>query len=289
MDLYSQLNPDPISLNDFGVNLQKRTEEENLSYIDESKKDEKKNEKQEDEPKTDEPKNDESKPDETQEGMTNQNEQQIKTTFYITYAFLMTPATITFIEAMRTPDIKIRNIMNLETCISVVAAYFYGNFVSEMGTDNTPINYEKINMTRYTDWAITTPIMLLVLCLAFLYNTKGGPLPISKFVNVLLLNYGMLGVGYLGEIGTWTKMFANTIGFGFFIALYGYIHKHFVKNVFDNKMLFWVFVTLWSFYGVFYMMGDITKNIGYNVLDLLSKCFVGIFFWAYFTKVFSLA
>ena len=51
MDLYSQLNPDPISLNDFGVNLQKRTEEENLSYIDESKKDEKKNEKQEDEPK----------------------------------------------------------------------------------------------------------------------------------------------------------------------------------------------------------------------------------------------
>ena len=213
MDLYSQLNPDPISLNDFGVNLQKRTEEENLSYIDESKKAEKKNEKQEDEPKTDEPKNDESKPDETQEGMTNQNEQQIKTTFYITYAFLMTTATITFIEAMRTPDIKIRNIMNLETCISVVAAYFYGNFVSEMGTDNTPINYEKINMTRYTDWAITTPIMLLVLCLAFLYNTKGGPLPISKFVNVLLFNYGMLGVGYLGEIGTWTKMFANTIGF----------------------------------------------------------------------------
>ena len=73
MDLYSQLNPDPISLNDFGVNLQKRTEEENLSYIDESKKAEKKNEKQEDEQKTEEPKNDESKPDETQEGMTNQN------------------------------------------------------------------------------------------------------------------------------------------------------------------------------------------------------------------------
>ena len=181
MDLYSQLNPDPISLNDFGVNLQKRTEEENLSYIDESKKNEKQDdESKKDESKTDESKNDESKPDETQEGMTNQNEQQIKTTFYITYAFLMTTATITFIEAMRTPDIKIRNIMNLETCISVVAAYFYGNFVSEMGTDNTPINYEKINMTRYTDWAITTPIMLLVLCLAFLYNTKGGPLPISS-------------------------------------------------------------------------------------------------------------
>jgi len=29
----------------------------------------------------------------------------------------MTTATITFIEAMRTPDQKIRNILNLETCI----------------------------------------------------------------------------------------------------------------------------------------------------------------------------
>ena len=35
--------------------------------------------------------------------------------FYITYVFLMTTATITFIEAMRTNDLKIRNILNLET------------------------------------------------------------------------------------------------------------------------------------------------------------------------------
>ena len=49
--------------------------------------------------------------------------------FYITYVFLMTTATITFIEAMRTNDLKIRNILNLETCISVVAAFFYSKFV----------------------------------------------------------------------------------------------------------------------------------------------------------------
>ena len=34
------------------------------------------------------------------------------------------------------------------------------------------IDYEKINMNRYVDWAITTPIMLLVLVFAFLYNNK---------------------------------------------------------------------------------------------------------------------
>jgi len=64
--------------------------------------------------------------------------------------------------------IKIRNILNLETCISVVAAYFYEKFVHKVDKEN--IDYKNINMTRYIDWFITTPLMILVLCLAFLYN-----------------------------------------------------------------------------------------------------------------------
>ena len=35
----------------------------------------------------------------------------VNDSFYITYAFLMTTATITFIEAIRTKDMKIRNIL----------------------------------------------------------------------------------------------------------------------------------------------------------------------------------
>ena len=55
----------------------------------------------------------------------------VKLTFYITYVFLMTTATITFIEAIRTNDSKVRHILNVETCISVVAAFFYSKFVKE--------------------------------------------------------------------------------------------------------------------------------------------------------------
>jgi len=214
-------------------------------------------------------------------------EELIKNTFYITYVFFMTTATITFIEAMRTSDQKIRNILNLETCISVVAAFFYSKFV--MSAESGKINHEEINKTRYLDWAITTPIMLLVLVLAFLYNTKGGPLKLSKFVTMLGLNYGMLGMGYLGMMGVIDKTLANIVGFGFFAGLYGYIYKNFLKKYnFDNMMLFYSFLILWSLYGVFYQMDDITKNVGYNVLDLFSKCFVGIFFVCYFTKMFKL-
>jgi bacteriorhodopsin len=218
----------------------------------------------------------------------NKKDDVVKSTFYITYAFLMTTATITFIEAIRTKDIKIRNILNLETCISVVAAFFYGNFVSYMDDEN--FSYEKINVNRYTDWAITTPIMLLVLVLAFLYNTKGGALNFFTFCLILLINYGMLGVGYIGEIGLIDRTNANALGFVFFALLYVFIYMKFLKGKYnrDNNMLYWSFVILWSFYGVFYQMEPVMRNVGYNILDLFSKCFVGIFFWAYFTGVFKL-
>ena len=52
----------------------------------------------------------------------------VKNTFSITYTLLLTTAVITFIEAIRTPNSKIRHILNLETCISCVASYFYSVF-----------------------------------------------------------------------------------------------------------------------------------------------------------------
>ena len=215
------------------------------------------------------------------------NDDLVKNTFYITYAFLMTTATITFIEAIRTKDPKIRNILNLETCISVVAAFFYSKFVTDMEKE---INYEEINVTRYVDWSITTPIMLLVLILAFLYNNKEGAFSFSSYLIILFLNYFMLGFGYVGDIGILEKNTAYSMGFLGFFGIYYYIYDNYIKKYgnTDNQLLFWLFFILWAFYGVFYSMDAVKRNIGYNVLDLLSKCFVGIFFWAYFTNVFKL-
>lgn len=223
------------------------------------------------------------------------DEKLLDDSFYITYVLLLTTGTVCFIEAVRTNDIKIRNILNLEVCISVIAAYFYSLFVSKIKkarTEGKEVNFYQINVTRYTDWLITTPIMLLVLVLALLYNT-GGYLPLYKFIIVLLLNLAMILFGYYGEQKKLDKNLATGIGFGFFFALFGYIYYNFMygKYHFDNVLIFVAFLVFWSIYGVLYMLGDKyekEKNIGYNVLDLFSKCFVGIFFWAYFTKIFVL-
>lgn len=210
----------------------------------------------------------------------------VKLTFYITYVFLMTTATITFIEAITTDDVRARHILNLETCISVVATFFYSKFVKQL---DEGVNYKQINIDRYTDWMITTPLMLLVLCLVFVYNTK-TTLKLWSFFVVLVLNLGMILTGYLGEVDYMNRTSANILGFGFFAALFGYLYKTFLhkKYNFDNMLIFSSFFILWAFYGVFYEYDEQFKNVAFNILDLFAKCFVGIFFWAYFTKTFTL-
>lgn len=219
----------------------------------------------------------------------NKKDNTVKVSFYITYAFLLTTATITFIEAMRNKDPKIRHILNLETCISIVASFFYTQFINKIkntNDKNRSLNYKEINFTRYTDWMITTPIMLLVLCLVFAYNSN-TQLTAFMFLIILVLNFMMLGSGYAGELNVISKREGLIWGFVFFFALYGLIYYKFLHSKYnrDNQMIFWAFVIFWTIYGLIYESDEKTKNIGYNILDLFSKCFVGIFFWAYLAKV----
>ena len=115
-------------------------------------------------------------------------------TFHLTYVVLLTTATITIIEALRTANPMVRHILNLETCISIIAAYFYSVFLEKI---KGPYTWPEITKIRYLDWSITTPFMLLALCLAMTYNV-GMHLNLSLILTIVCLNYLMLGVGYLG-------------------------------------------------------------------------------------------
>jgi len=206
------------------------------------------------------------------------------------------------IEALRNPNPQIRHIMNLETCISVVAGYFYGLFVdklnkaekeaqenndSEENNDSkSELPLEKINDMRYTDWAISTPLMLLVLCMVLGMENK-ITVTFMPFILILLFNFLMLGSGYIGELGKLSTTTANAIGFIFFFLMYGTVWKVYMagsKVTKQSQVIYWLFVGLWALYGLFYQMPQLTKIFGYNILDLLSKAFVGIFFWFYLTK-----
>ncbi len=226
----------------------------------------------------------------------------VKSSFYFTYIFLITTGTICFIEALRNPVPQIRHIMNLETCISVVAGYFYGLFVAKINkaekeaqenneqnknnNEENELPLEKINDMRYTDWAISTPLMLLVLCMVLGMENK-KVVSFLPFMLILIFNFLMLGAGYIGEIGKLTTTMANSIGFLFFFLMYGTVWKVYMtgpKRTTQSVVIYGLFVFLWALYGVLYQTDKLTKVFGYNILDLLSKAFVGIFFWFYLTK-----
>jgi len=203
--------------------------------------------------------------------------------FYLAYVLLLTTATITFIEAMRSNNPRIRHVMNLETCISVVAGYFYSVFNEKI---KKKIDWSEITKMRYLDWSITTPLMLLSLCLVLSMNTK-TVIHISSFLFIVAMNYVMLFFGYLGETNRLGRGLSDGLGFVAFFVLFGTIFKQYVlpKYSLDNYVLFGLFVTIWSLYGVAYVLPDIQKNIFMNYLDLTAKCLVGIGLWVYYTKI----
>jgi bacteriorhodopsin len=202
--------------------------------------------------------------------------------FYVVYILLLTTGTITFIEALRTKDQTVRNVLNLETCISIVAAYFYSLFIARM----TAGDREDVIHLRYVDWSVTTPMLLLSLILTTLYSTGGGLIHLSDFLITMVLHYGMLLFGYLGEAGHMDKLMANLIGFLFFTGLFGFLYRTYMKKyTLTSMVLFITYVVVWGLYGIVYFFPTDEKMLGYNVLDLISKCFVGLFLWAYFAKV----
>ena len=216
---------------------------------------------------------------------------QVKFSFMITYTLLLTTATITFIEAMRTNNPNVRHILNLETCISLVAGYFYSLFIEKIAKSEqqmSNMDWSELSQIRYIDWSITTPFMLIALCLVLSTNIK-KTVSLATIASVVLLDYAMLYFGYLGEMKTISTFMAEVLGFGAFFAMFYIIYNKYVKPTTNtaNRVLFGIYFAIWSMYGVAYLFNEEYKNIMMNILDLSAKCFMGIGLWVYYTKIIT--
>lgn len=216
----------------------------------------------------------------------------VKVSYMITYILLLTTATITFIEAITTSSAVVRHIMNLETVISIIAGYFYSIFLGQINKANEKgekIEWSDMTKTRYVDWSITTPFMLLVLC-AVLGKNVGKTVDIKTFIAIVGLNYFMLITGYLGEVEVMNKYVSSLFGFGGLYGIFYLIYKMFLenKNVLANNVLFGIYVFIWSLYGVVYFLDEQYKNIFTNILDAVAKSGMGIGLWVYYTKIVTL-
>jgi bacteriorhodopsin len=214
-------------------------------------------------------------------GIREQTSNALNTTFMVTQVFLIAATIITFIGAIQTTDKTMRLVLGLECFISAVAGYYYSVFVNRFSGNK--IKWSDLAQVRYNDWAITTPIMLLVLLLVLGFDISKTNHVAALFL-VVLLDYCMLYFGYLGETGNMDKWSACLWGWIPFIIMFEIIRYVFLVPGSSNKKiaLFWFFLILWSIYGTVYDCDDNTKNILFNILDAVAKGGIGIGLYAYF-------
>jgi hypothetical protein len=179
----------------------------------------------------------------------------------------------------------IKELFFLELIVQIIEGLFYIWLA---------FNFKKvINMTpnRYMDWVLTTPTMLITLIsyLIFLQakvTKQTSSLTLTSIlknnyktlVPILCLNWMMLLFGYLGEVKAISVVYSVLLGFIPFLIYYYMIYKNFVvKNTSAGYTIFIYFFFFWSLYGFAALLPYYTKNILYNILDLFSKNFFGIF------------
>jgi hypothetical protein len=151
-------------------------------------------------------------------------------------------------------------------------------------------NISNITPKRYFDWIFTTPTMLLTLIfyLIFLkykddnisYKLNFFELFNQEFYTIIviwLLNWLMLLFGYLVESNLLPVLLGVSLGFIPFLIYYYIIYEKYVLLTNDGLKIFLYFFIVWSLYGVVVILPYKIKNICYNILDLFSKNFFGIF------------
>jgi hypothetical protein len=188
------------------------------------------------------------------------------------------------------PGMKvIKQLLGLEVAVQAVEGSFYAWLYYNID------RVKNITPKRYADWAITTPTMLVTMIAYIIYlnNTdKGNDSPsliqilrenAVPVTQILALNWLMLLFGYLGEVGVLPLVAGVALGFVPFVAYFYIIYERFVANdanmTINNTSLkiYVYFMVFWSLYGIVAVLPYTLKNTIYNVLDLFSKNFFGVF------------
>lgn len=179
--------------------------------------------------------------------------------------------------------ILIRQLLIMEIIVQVVEGMFYLWLVLNIAS------VKDITPKRYADWSITTPTMLITLILYLIYSNykeKNDTTNLDFFnliiensgniTKILLLNWLMLVFGYLGEKRIIPTLTGVVLGFIPFVIYYFIIYINYVKSK-VGLFLFSYFFIFWSLYGIVAVFPYYLKNSFYNILDLFSKNFFGIF------------
>ena len=177
----------------------------------------------------------------------------------------------------------LKKLLKAEFTVQIIEGSFYVYWLNDFK------NIANITPKRYIDWIFTTPTMLVTLIFYLIFlntpdNNKGELKYFELFGKefktiavILILNWMMLLFGYLGEVSVIPIALGVFLGFIPFIIYYYMIYKNYVEMGDTSLKIFTYFVFFWSIYGIVALLPYEIKNTCYNILDLFSKNFFGLF------------
>ena len=187
---------------------------------------------------------------------------------------------------LKEKDLVLKEILALEGIVQLIESAFYIWVIFAIH------NLENVTPRRYIDWSFSTPIMLISTIVFMKYqeykeNNINKSFKMIDFfkenknniIKIYVYNGLMLLFGFLGEAGIIDKRIGIPIGFVFFYLSFDLIYQEYAKKSELGKKLFIFLVVVWGLYGVAAMTDLNTKNISYNMLDIVSKNFYGLFIY----------
>ena len=204
--------------------------------------------------------------------------------FFVQIITLMIGLVIVFLTNVTPSNLLIREALILENLVQIIEGSFYIWFIY-FYTKN--VDKEDIARYRYYDWFFSTPIMIISTVAYFHYNNTKlistsslisfVKTNIEKISELLFYNFNMLFVGYLQELKLITLTISTIVGFFFFGLLFYKMFIYYVKNNSANYLIFYLMLFIWGLYGIAALYKNKIKNASYNILDIFSKNFFGLF------------
>jgi bacteriorhodopsin len=181
-------------------------------------------------------------------------------------------------------DIILKDALLIENVVQFVEICFYIWFTSIVSKEMYPSDIAKY---RYIDWVFTTPTMILSTVAYFHYNNIESKIGfrIHEFAKehwktisfMFINNWLMLLMGFLQEINFISIIYSTIFGFVFFGLLFYTMYINFSSLSTKNSIVFATMFILWAAYGIVALNSKDFKNVSYNILDVFSKNFYGLF------------
>jgi len=190
-----------------------------------------------------------------------------------------------FVEIAKKHTI-LKHALALENIVQFIEGTFYLWFLLFYINN---VDKTDIAKYRYYDWFLTTPTMILSTIAYFHYNNtinteKEGFTLLEffksnreKITEIFSYNMLMLIFGYLQEINIINLLVSTTFGFLFFGLMFYKIYIYYAVKSNNNLFIFFVMFIIWSIYGLAALFKYKLKNAFYNILDIFSKNFYGLF------------